>query len=515
MTFRKLSIVLFFAMIGIINPLTASDPLESREDESSASQLRVNQKTLVALFRDIKIGRLTSLEGELIKMEEVCKAFEQMVSASPLNQERAITFLGMIFGEYVGDYNAVNKGVLPFLPTPWSIQEYLEKIKDPDCAFCLSTQIGGKLYNGYESNGRGDRTWALRGRRLNFAPFWTNDIHKIVVLNLSNNFIAFLPDMRHWGGLTELDLSHNRLTSLKHLERLVNLRKLSVEGNQISDLSPIANMIKLSTLFISANPIRSLRPLVSLANLNTLHSRGLKRGEEHLPMDWKNLGKLEKLLTLSLDNNNIVAFDPIVVLLGKLPDILELSLERNSIGSLLPIHHDKLRILNLKGNPIRSITSLRGLSGLSGLLVDLSNLEGPKNLEELKNWVEPVVGSVVPDSVTPSVPQEERKVRKKKNIEPPAPVGTPPLTQVDGVGVRAPMSDLSPPYPVTPTHALSGANSIAGWATIDGAEATLDGGEATPLLTVNPPKRQLSSDRQSTWSKIRSFRKTASGSGFR
>ena len=86
-------------------------------------------------------------------------------------------------------------------------------------------------------------------------------------INLSNNRLTALPDMKDWRQLSSLVASHNQLTGIPEgLSSLPNLATIDVSGNDISKLEDhVGFMASLKVLRIDRNPIKERR----LLSLNT------------------------------------------------------------------------------------------------------------------------------------------------------------------------------------------------------------------------------------------------------
>ena len=92
----------------------------------------------------------------------------------------------------------------------------------------------------------------------------------IEVLDLSDNLITNLYDLKDLTGLLELDLSQNEIDDISDLAGLVNLQILDLSYNDIDDLSALLSLPELQYVNISGNPC-----IGNTEQLNLLLDRGV------------------------------------------------------------------------------------------------------------------------------------------------------------------------------------------------------------------------------------------------
>ena len=117
-------------------------------------------------------------------------------------------------------------------------------------------------------------------------------------INISNNRLTALPDMKDWKQLLSLVASQNQLTGIpEELLSLPNLGTIDVSGNDISKLEDyIGSMVSLKTFRIDRNPIKERR----LLSLNT----------EDLKLELRARSALLESSTSPLNHSAIAAQSP-------------------------------------------------------------------------------------------------------------------------------------------------------------------------------------------------------------
>ena len=167
------------------------------------------------------------------------------------------------------------------------------------------------------------------------------------------------------------------------LEFATNLRALHLSKNPITDLRPLSNLTRLVELHFWHVPVRptnlDLRPLANLINLEMLSLEG------NWISDIRPLMGLKKLRRLHLSNNQIEDVGP----LAGLTELWQLSLERNPIRDLTPLSAMNLRELNISNNPIKvsdisPLAALKKLGSLDLLNNGISDIRPLAELTELR-----------------------------------------------------------------------------------------------------------------------------------
>jgi protein phosphatase 1 regulatory subunit 7 len=186
------------------------------------------------------------------------------------------------------------------------------------------------------------------------------DGHGIEELYLSSNLISnvgnvFLNNPEAFSKLRILELGSNRLCSLEGICNLPSLEELYLGKNQIKNLNSNTKYVfgNLRILALSNNKIDSLDSLAdyfpSLEELYLSHN-------QMKTLDFGALSKLGKTLsTLDISNNQIVKLD------SKIKDLIHLEefwANHNMLSSYEELEYipkDHLKTIYLEGNPLETI----------------------------------------------------------------------------------------------------------------------------------------------------------------
>ncbi len=162
--------------------------------------------------------------------------------------------------------------------------------------------------------------------------------------------------------LEELDLATNGLYSVKGINKYNHLHNLDLSNNKLVGVSEIFELNELKTLRLNNNPIRSIDGIENLAGLETLAVSGCTI-EKGLPL----LAKLKTLRVLEVRGNAIKTIDTFT----GLTRLRNLDLSGNLIKTLNGIEKlSGLEELNLRGNSITDYSSLYSLKHLKTLYVE-------------------------------------------------------------------------------------------------------------------------------------------------
>ena len=186
-------------------------------------------------------------------------------------------------------------------------------------------------------------------------------------LNLAENEIREIPDLRGLDSLTRLNLSHNRLQTLPGDVVTTGLEELDLAGNQVRALPALPSSLKV--LDLSGNQISSVFSVLAQSDLPHLTSLDLSGNPlASLPP----LPPLPSLLRLSLANTGLSSVPgPALLEVGRgRGGLRHLDLSHNQLTVVGP-HHlaglQHLLSLQLSHNP--SLTSIQpgGLASLASL----------------------------------------------------------------------------------------------------------------------------------------------------
>ncbi len=251
------------------------------------------------------------------------------------------------------------------------------------------------------------------------------ELQKLEKLNISNNSVNDLRPLIGLPALTQLDASFNEVTETTAVGSIGSLTMLDLSHNHIRDFSGLGKLNRLNTLKLNATQITDadlsfLYPLKGLANLDLRENEGLSD---------KEIGTLKGSLTgCSVITSELVYevsfFGHIVRSdekklvypscglwdlggLDRLTRLEELDLRDNQISSLYQLEitpsRETIRKLNLSGNQIKEVFSLRALTAVEELDLSynqiqvIAGLGDIKTLKYLNLTGNPVLKDVVDD----------------------------------------------------------------------------------------------------------------------
>ena len=206
------------------------------------------------------------------------------------------------------------------------------------------------------------------------------DVKEISCIDITENNVKTLEDLKYFTNLTELSLCDNQISDISSLKGLTNLTVLDLSWNQISDISSLKGLTNLTSLIMGGNPISDISSLKGLTNLTELYLYGNQIS------DISNLKGLTNLTELDLNWNQISDISS----LKGLTNLTGLYLNNNQISDISSLKGlTNLTVLYLFYNQISDISILKGLTNLTVLYLDnnqisdISSLKGLTNLTKL------------------------------------------------------------------------------------------------------------------------------------
>ena len=163
--------------------------------------------------------------------------------------------------------------------------------------------------------------------------------------------------------LYEVDLSGNKLSDITVLAKSAEkLKKVNLADNEISDLSALKNGSMITFLNVEKNKIQSLDIIENMTELITLDA------SDNELTSFNNYD-CKKLTFIDLSNNKISVLEKI-----ELTDenYVKLYLQNNEITSLDTHSSCTYSELNISGNPIKTLDSLKDINRISYLIIDYS-----------------------------------------------------------------------------------------------------------------------------------------------
>lgn len=173
--------------------------------------------------------------------------------------------------------------------------------------------------------------------------FTKEQLKNITSLDISNQNVTTLEDLKHFPYLEHLSANHNQIQDLTPLSQLEHLQTLSLEENQIENLSPLETLPHLRELNVSDNSIESLAPLEQLSTLTYL------KADTNQIKDITALEALSYLEVLSLRDNRIEDISP----LSSLTRLRQLDISNNLVSDFSPLKElEELKEeVFIRGNP--------------------------------------------------------------------------------------------------------------------------------------------------------------------
>lgn len=189
-------------------------------------------------------------------------------------------------------------------------------------------------------------------------------ITNLTQLDLSDNLLEQLPDLRKIEGLADLrapnnkirdlsqiaeittltflDLSHNQISSTHGIERLVELEKLSLDSNKIEKIEGFSELINLRKLSLRKNKIKSTRELQNCSSL------------EVIDLSYNQLIEVEGMSNIRDLHNLNVSFNQIQTI-DSFPWAYNLFIDAQNNKITKLYLNDAFNTLDVSDNPIREI----------------------------------------------------------------------------------------------------------------------------------------------------------------
>lgn len=106
---------------------------------------------------------------------------------------------------------------------------------------------------------------------MEFPHYYLEDFEDF---ELANCEIEYLDGIEHCIHVTSLDLSNNNITDITELRELTKLRELFISDNKIGYIDALGNLLELVTVDLSNNQIDDITPLFNLINLEFVNLIG-------------------------------------------------------------------------------------------------------------------------------------------------------------------------------------------------------------------------------------------------
>ena len=181
----------------------------------------------------------------------------------------------------------------------------------------------------------------LKYNRIEKIPEKINTLINLKYLNLHNNQIKEIP--YNFGitlkNIISLNLDQNKISNIDNLRNIIALKELYLSNNNIKDISSLSILINLHTIFLSKNKINEIpEKIYDLVNLQCFiisHNR--------LTSLSNNIGNFINMREFSCCDNQIVNL-PISII--NMRNIMFLDLSNNPIENINPIIERFIDIIN-------------------------------------------------------------------------------------------------------------------------------------------------------------------------
>lgn len=174
-------------------------------------------------------------------------------------------------------------------------------------------------------------------KSINFQMILANKLRELClchnVLQSENNqaeiYLTDISILSHFSNLEILKLRDNHIEDISSLTDLVNLKELDLRGNRISDISPLKKLLNLEALNLRENLIKDISPLVNLKKLKYLniHSNSLIKV-------FYALERLDELETLIMQN---IPIGKNIIVIRNMPKLKRLNIRNCVIEDISPL----------------------------------------------------------------------------------------------------------------------------------------------------------------------------------
>lgn len=247
--------------------------------------------------------------------------------------------------------------------------------------------------------------YAINLQEINLEDNFISDLaqlremRQLRVISLSNNLIESLEPLENKLTVEILAVNSNFISDITVLESLINLINLDISDNDdIDDLKPLSNLDRLINLSLNNMPTADLSPLTGLSSLRGFFASNTTLS--NLDALSKGSPKLEVLVCNNCDISDIS-------FLNTLTNMQNLHLVNNNIENIKALANlERLERLTLHDNEISDITPLAQLSNL--ITVDLRN----NNIEDFSPLTSAVSRGVnIQDNGNPGFIPDAPKIR--------------------------------------------------------------------------------------------------------
>lgn len=289
---------------------------------------------------------------------------------------------------YVGNETVDFKLVAEKLPELQSISAVMCDVKNTAALADMKDLVKLGLYGNAGAEGLGflKKMTGLKSFRyenddcISINPI--SFLKKLKELYLDVGWISDIKALKGLTELTDLHLEYFAVEDLSALKKMKNLRKLYVSGYKLADISALKKLSKLRELSLNDTQMVSAKELSGLSQITSLELLNCSVSDFDGIGDMKNLKEF-RLVTFSKNNK-------IISTLTKMTHLKSLDLMFNDTAGLGDCsflkNHKNLKELSLHGCNITNISPLKGLTKLEYLdlggnpISDISTVKNFKGL---------------------------------------------------------------------------------------------------------------------------------------
>ncbi len=210
------------------------------------------------------------------------------------------------------------------------------------------------------------------------GKIFKSDVAKITELNLANQDLNDISDLKNFPNLTVLYLEDNKISDLTPLTGLKKLTKLKLSENKISKIAPLAGLTKLTSLYLDNNQISDFSVLSKLTALKCLYLKSNKTTNySAVTAYYKNLKEKDFTISVAPPKPAIkVSYNGKAIALDGAPSVIS----GKTMVSLKPL----LTALGYKYTYTAKTKTISAVKGKLKLALKLDSADGTFNGKKIK-----------------------------------------------------------------------------------------------------------------------------------
>ena len=211
-------------------------------------------------------------------------------------------------------------------------------------------------------------------KKLERLPSQLQTLTSLSELDISNQSVKNLGDLRFVSQLKSLDCSSNQLNTLQDLKHVPNLQNLTCSFNQLSTLQGLEHVSQLQSLDCSSNQLNTLKGLEHVFQLKSLNC------SDNPLSTLQGLEHVSQLQSLNCSCNLLNTLQG----LEHVSQLRSLDCSSNQLSTLQGLEHVfQLQSLNCSNNPLSTLQGLEHVSQLQSLNCSSNQLRTLQSIEQL------------------------------------------------------------------------------------------------------------------------------------